>query len=190
MSPHSTLPFLPSLAGNAVCQNVTLHPRTIYLGSASKTRITGWNRQQVKEQCHFIGGMKQSEENRKSKRGKTKQTPETHKVFVFWKSKYFTWSLPNQMSKGEDQWHSPGSPQSGFSSLPAETPEREAKSTVRVEADGDLPGRVQLALQLDGSAQSIDCRVGHLQTRTWQGELVPREALPVPVWPPLTPSVT
>lgn len=53
-------------------------------------------------------------------------------------------------------------PTLGFSILPAETPESKAKSTVRVKADGDLPGRVQLALELDGSAESIDCRVGHL----------------------------
>lgn len=51
-----------------------------------------------------------------------------------------------------------------FPSLPAETPEREAKSTVRVKADGDLPRRVQLTLELDGSTQSVHCRVGHLQS--------------------------
>lgn len=41
--------------------------------------------------------------------------------------------------------------------LPAETPECKAKSTVRVKADGDLPRRIQFTLELDGSAESIDC---------------------------------
>lgn len=36
---------------------------------------------------------------------------------------------------------------------PAQTPQSEAEATVGVEADGDLPGGVQLALQLYGAAQ-------------------------------------
>lgn len=56
-------------------------------------------------------------------------------------------------------------PQLGFSILPAETPECKAKSTVRVKADGNLPRGVQLTLELDGSTESIDCRVGHLQSK-------------------------
>lgn len=47
--------------------------------------------------------------------------------------------------------------------LPAETPECKAKSTVRVKADGDLPRGVQLTLELDGSTESIDRTVGHLE---------------------------
>lgn len=50
-----------------------------------------------------------------------------------------------------------------FPFLPAETPKCKAKSTVRVKADGDLPRRIQLTLELDGSTQSIDCGMGHLQ---------------------------
>lgn len=50
-----------------------------------------------------------------------------------------------------------------FPCLPAETPECKAKSTVRVKADGDLPRGIQLTLELDGSTESIDRRVGHLE---------------------------
>ena len=50
-----------------------------------------------------------------------------------------------------------------FPCLPAETPECKAKSTVRVKADGNLPRGVQLTLELDGSTESIDRRVGHLE---------------------------
>lgn len=42
---------------------------------------------------------------------------------------------------------------------PAETPQGEAEATVGVEADGDLPGRVQLTLQLDGAAQGAGGRM-------------------------------
>lgn len=56
-------------------------------------------------------------------------------------------------------------PQAGFSILPAETPECKAKSTVRVKTDGDLPRGVQLTLEFDGSTESIDSRVGHLQSK-------------------------
>lgn len=52
-----------------------------------------------------------------------------------------------------------------FPFLPAETPECKAKSTVRVKADGDLPRGIQLTLELDGSTKSIDCRVGHLESK-------------------------
>ena len=46
----------------------------------------------------------------------------------------------------------------------AETPEREAESAVRVEAEGDVPAGVQLALQLHGAAQRGRGGVGHLDT--------------------------
>ena len=46
---------------------------------------------------------------------------------------------------------------------PAETPQGEAEATVGVEADGDLPGRVQLTLQLDGAAQGAGGRMRHLK---------------------------
>lgn len=61
----------------------------------------------------------------------------------------------------------PQAPQAhGWASpLPAETPECKAKSTVGIQADGDLPGRVQLTLQLDGSTESIDCSMRHLQSK-------------------------
>lgn len=52
-----------------------------------------------------------------------------------------------------------------FPFLPAETPECKAKSTVRVKADGDLPRRIQLTLELDGSTKGIDRRVGHLESK-------------------------
>ena len=50
-----------------------------------------------------------------------------------------------------------------FPCVPAETPECKAKSTVRVKADGNLPRGVQFTLELDGSTESIDRRVGHLE---------------------------
>ena len=46
----------------------------------------------------------------------------------------------------------------------AETPEREAESAVGVEAEGDVPAGVQLALQLHGAAQRGRGGVGHLDT--------------------------
>ena len=46
----------------------------------------------------------------------------------------------------------------------AETPEREAESAIRVEAEGDVPAGVQLALQLHGAAQRGRGGVGHLDT--------------------------
>ena len=46
----------------------------------------------------------------------------------------------------------------------AETPEREAESAVRVEAEGDVSAGVQLALQLHGAAQRGRGGVGHLDT--------------------------
>ena len=46
----------------------------------------------------------------------------------------------------------------------AETPEREAEAAIRVEAEGDVPAGVQLALQLHGAAQRRRGGVGHLDT--------------------------
>ena len=46
----------------------------------------------------------------------------------------------------------------------AETPEREAESAVWVEAEGDVPAGVQLALQLHGAAQGSRGGVRHLDT--------------------------
>ena len=46
----------------------------------------------------------------------------------------------------------------------AETPEREAESAVGVEAEGDMPAGVQLALQLHGAAQRGRGGVRHLDT--------------------------
>ena len=46
----------------------------------------------------------------------------------------------------------------------AETPEREAESAVWVEAEGDVPAGVQLALQLHGAAQGRRGGVRHLDT--------------------------
>ena len=46
----------------------------------------------------------------------------------------------------------------------AETPEREAESAVWVEAEGDVPAGVQLALQLHGAAQGSRGGVGHFDT--------------------------
>lgn len=63
----------------------------------------------------------------------------------------------------EPQRYSPAFCFFAFPFLPAETPECKAKSTVRVKADGDLPRGIQLTLELDGSTESIDCRVGHLE---------------------------
>lgn len=60
-------------------------------------------------------------------------------------------------------------PQAGFSILPAETPECKAKSTVRVKTDGDLPRGVQLTLEFDGSTESTDSRMGHLQNKGHTG---------------------
>jgi len=50
--------------------------------------------------------------------------------------------------------------------LPAEAPE----STVGVQTDGDLPGGVELTLQLDGPTQGTGGSVGHLEgTATHHG---------------------
>lgn len=50
---------------------------------------------------------------------------------------------------------------------PAEAPEDEAQAAVGVQADGHLPRRVQLALQLDGAAEGTGGCVRHLnETRT------------------------
>lgn len=50
---------------------------------------------------------------------------------------------------------------------PAEAPEDEAQAAVGVQADGHLPGRVQLALQLDGAAEGTGGCVRHLnETKT------------------------
>lgn len=46
---------------------------------------------------------------------------------------------------------------------PAQTPQGKAEATVGVEADGDLPGGVQLTLQLDGAAQGTGGCVRHLK---------------------------
>lgn len=54
-----------------------------------------------------------------------------------------------------------------MAALPAQTPEGEAQAAVGVQADGDLPGRVELALQLDGATQGTGGSVRHLEeTRT------------------------
>lgn len=45
---------------------------------------------------------------------------------------------------------------------PAKAPEDEAQAAVRVQAEGHLSGRVQLALQLDGAAEGTGGGVRHL----------------------------
>lgn len=47
---------------------------------------------------------------------------------------------------------------------PAKAPEDEAQAAVRVEADGDLSGRVKLTLQLDGAAEGTGGCVRHLNS--------------------------
>lgn len=50
--------------------------------------------------------------------------------------------------------------------LPGEAPQDKAQATVRVQADGYLARGVELTLQLNGAAQSTDCRMGHLTRHT------------------------
>lgn len=47
--------------------------------------------------------------------------------------------------------------------LPAQAPESEAKAAVGVQADGNLPRRVQLTLQLDGATQGTGGSMRHLE---------------------------
>lgn len=46
--------------------------------------------------------------------------------------------------------------------LPAQAPESQAQAAVWVQADGDLPGGVELTLQLDGATQGTGGSVRHL----------------------------
>lgn len=46
---------------------------------------------------------------------------------------------------------------------PAETPEDEAEAAVRIQADGDFSGRVQLTLQLHRPTEGSHCIMGHLE---------------------------
>ena len=47
--------------------------------------------------------------------------------------------------------------------LPAEAPESEAQATVGVQTDGNLPGGVQLTLELNGATQGTGGSMGHLE---------------------------
>lgn len=47
--------------------------------------------------------------------------------------------------------------------LPAQAPESEAQATVRVQADGDLSGGVELTLQFYGATQGTGGSVRHLE---------------------------
>lgn len=51
----------------------------------------------------------------------------------------------------------------GSSTLPAQAPEGKAEAAVRVETDGDLPGRVELTLQFDGATQGTGGSMRHLE---------------------------
>lgn len=49
------------------------------------------------------------------------------------------------------------------SASPAQAPEGEAQAAVRVQAEGDLSGGVELTLQFYGATQGTGSSVGHLE---------------------------
>lgn len=53
---------------------------------------------------------------------------------------------------------------------PAETPEDEAQTTVRIQTDGHLSGRIQLTLQLHRATEGPNCIMGHLERRRQAGD--------------------
>lgn len=55
--------------------------------------------------------------------------------------------------------------------LPAQAPESKAQAAVRVQTDGDLPGWVELTLQLNGATQGTGGSMRHLEETIWHKKI-------------------